>query len=502
MMRLIQAIHFLLVAIFLFTLPTQGLVDSCDHCVQPINKFCCKRDKSFWKVHPDKKYCCEFSGATEKPPGEEHRAGYSTRCSKTEAPWGMPEREFIIPGKSFCANSCRKPFSQKPYFPECSDNVMPDVSYLVPEQTGDKHCTVTTRNGRDDQRNKNCIRRVSDFVAEHDQARIIYIVHGWNEGPGEDWIQPMVDAIRERDDNKKNAVIGLVSWYRAHKKLGLRNETTREDTTIAALVCCLNFWPAKGYGQSAANAWPVGNILGYLHEAIVKSVNRMNVKIETHCIGFSLGPHVCGFFGKMIKQRLGIENQLTKIIGLDPARTVFEFQGHSRELALNNGDATSVEIFHTNAGTVGYTGELGDVDFYVNGGSVQPRPCIPLTGNEIARWATAQCHHDYSYKLMTALLKNDMPCVFQNLDARNRPSSPMKPFHLKSGPICFENKPAFYIGNLTSPAKHANKLDGRYEIATNLGRGECTIMCKEENICMHQENSEIMNQLIADCRAG
>ena len=86
MMELIQAIHFLLVTIFLFTLPTKGLVDSCDHCVQTINKFCCERDKS---IYPEKKYCCEFGGATEKPPtGERHRDGYSTRCSMTEAPWG------------------------------------------------------------------------------------------------------------------------------------------------------------------------------------------------------------------------------------------------------------------------------------------------------------------------------------------------------------------------------------------------------------------------------
>ena len=501
MMWLIHAIHFLLVTIFLFALPTKGLVDSCDHCVETINEFCCKRDKSIWKNK--KMYCCDFGGATEKPPPDErHRDGYFIRCSKTEALWEMPEREFIIPDRSFCANSCRWPFSPKPYFPKCSYNVMPDVIYLIPQQTGDKRCTVTTRNGKHDQTNKNCIQRVSDFVANHDQSpKIIYIVHGWNEEPGEDWIQPMVDAIRDRDNNKKNAVIGLVSWHRAHEKSGLRNETMREDTTIAGMVCCSNIWPAKGYGQSAANAWPVGNILAYLHEAIIKSVNRMNVKIETHCIGFSLGPHVCGFFGKMIKTRLGYEHALTKIIGLDPARPVFEYQGHSRELALNNGDASSVVIFHTNAGTVGYTGELGDVDLYVNGGYTQPG-CTRIVGNQIARWLTAQCHHDYSYKLMTTSLKNDMPCVFQNLDARVRPSSPMKPSHLKSGPICLENKPAFYIGNLTSPANHANKLDGRYEITTDLGRGECTIICKKEHICMHQENSEIMNQLIADCRAG
>lgn len=381
---------------------------------------------------------------------------------------------------------------------------MPDVAYLVP---GNIRCTVTTRQGKHDQTNKNCIRRVSDFVAEHDEApKIIYIVHGWNEGPGTAWIHEMRNAIRERDNNKKNAVIGLVFWNRAHK-YGPTNEMSGiRGPSIKGLVCCYPVWPAAGYGPSAANTWPVGNILGYLHESIIKSVNRMNVKIETHCIGYSLGPHVCGFFGKMIKTRLGYEHQLTAIIGLDPARPIFEFQEHSRQLALNNGDATSVEIFHTNAGTVGYAGELGDVDLYINGGSHQPGckppPSLPGLPGLIQAWVTAQCHHDYSRQLMVTLLKNDMPCVFQNLDARNRPSSPMKPFDLKSGPICIENKPAFYIGNLTSPAKHDNNLEGRYEIRTDLGEPKCTIMCKKEHICMHQENSEIMDQLISDCRAG
>ena len=151
-MALIKDIHILIVAI-LFTLPTQGIVHSCDNCVQTMNVFCCKRDKSIWKDQP---YCCDFGGATEKPPPDErHRDGYFIRCSKTEALWGMPEREFIIPDRSFCANSCRWPFSPKPYFPKCSYNVMPDVRYLIPQQTGDKRCTVTTRQGKHDQTNKN-----------------------------------------------------------------------------------------------------------------------------------------------------------------------------------------------------------------------------------------------------------------------------------------------------------------------------------------------------------
>lgn len=218
----------------------------------------------------------------------------------------------------------------------------------------------------------------------------------------------------------------------------------------------------------------------------------MKFKIETHLIGFSLGSHVCGFFGKMIRKRLGQGNEITKIIGLDPAGTIFDFHEHSRELALNKCDAASVEIFHTNVETLGYTDEHGDEIYTSMEAPYQPG-CKPPPNNFIERWLEATCHHIYAYQVMLILLNKDIPCVFQNLDARNRHSSPAKPFCLKSGPICIDSKPAFYIGNLTSPIKDGYNLDLE---------SKCTIMCKKEHYCIHQENSEIMNKLINASSAG
>ena len=211
---------------------------------------------------------------------------------------------------------------------------MPNVEYVVPQKTGHKTCTVTTSKGQDDQANENCIQLVSGFLAKHDQApKIIYIVHGWNEGRDTDWIDEMSKSIRVRYENKENDVIGLVFWDRAHK-YSTANRNRRESSSIEKLICCFPVGPTVGYGHAAANTWQVGNILGYLNEAVFKSDNRMTFKMQTYCIGFSLGSHVCGFFGKTIKQNLGEGNKLTKIVGLDPAGPIFDFHEHFKELAL------------------------------------------------------------------------------------------------------------------------------------------------------------------------
>ena len=39
---------------------------------------------------------------------------------------------------------------------------------------------------------------------------------------------------------------------------------------------------------------------------------------------------------------------------------------------LDSGDAKFVDVVHSNAGKLGYYGNLGHVDFYPNGGTFQP----------------------------------------------------------------------------------------------------------------------------------
>ncbi|CAF0864126.1 unnamed protein product [Brachionus calyciflorus] len=113
---------------------------------------------------------------------------------------------------------------------------------------------------------------------------------------------------------------------------------------------------AKGpfYPNAAKNTKKIGEHLG--------NFIRIN-KIErerSHCIGHSLGAHVCGFAGKTIK--------LERISGLDPAGPLFEKK--PKDSRLDKEDAEFVDIIHTDL-ELGIQKAIGHLDFYPNGGKNQ-----------------------------------------------------------------------------------------------------------------------------------
>lgn len=88
--------------------------------------------------------------------------------------------------------------------------------------------------------------------------------------------------------------------------------------------------------------------------------------------GHSLGAHVVGVAGKHVTCGL-----LPTIIGLDPANPLFAMNKPKERIAI--GDARSVEIIHTAAGTLGFSAPLGDASFYPNGGRSQPGCGLDMT---------------------------------------------------------------------------------------------------------------------------
>ena len=62
--------------------------------------------------------------------------------------------------------------------------------------------------------------------------------------------------------------------------------------------------------------------------------------------------------------------RIPRITGLDPAMP--GFLTVSRRSKLDRNDAQFVDVIHTNAFFQGQLQESGHVDFYVNGGVVQP----------------------------------------------------------------------------------------------------------------------------------
>lgn len=91
---------------------------------------------------------------------------------------------------------------------------------------------------------------------------------------------------------------------------------------------------------------------------------------KVHCIGHSLGAHICGFASKI--KRMG------RISGMDPAGPLFK--GNPVESRLDKSDADFVDIIHTDS-ELGIQDRIGHLDFYPNGGKKQ-NGCI-LRANDL-----------------------------------------------------------------------------------------------------------------------
>lgn len=98
------------------------------------------------------------------------------------------------------------------------------------------------------------------------------------------------------------------------------------------------------------------------------SEKRFRIK-DIHAIGFSLGAHVAGFASNALNEVVG--EQFYRITALDPALPFFATP--LRDWKLDKTDAGFVDVIHTNGGVFGKLENCGHVDFYVNGGLLQPQ---------------------------------------------------------------------------------------------------------------------------------
>ena len=120
------------------------------------------------------------------------------------------------------------------------------------------------------------------------------------------------------------------------------------------------------YSQAAANTRLVGLEVARLVN-ILQDRHRLQ-PANVHIIGHSLGAHIAGYAGERIEG-------LGRISGLDPAEPLF--QGMPAQVRLDHTDALFVDVIHTDSkgfmkGGLGLEQPIGHVDFYPNGGKVQP----------------------------------------------------------------------------------------------------------------------------------
>ncbi|MBE9102148.1 hypothetical protein [Vacuolonema iberomarrocanum] len=152
-------------------------------------------------------------------------------------------------------------------------------------------------------------------------------------------------------------------------------------------------WGALGntpnYVQAANSVERVGRRLG-------RFLDNQNLEATTtQVIGHSLGAHVSGIAGDTYDDLTGLS--VGTIVGLDPAGPLFEsvlgFGGRGPDQRLDATDSDRTIAFHTSR-TLGFDGELADLDLYVNWDDLLQPGQSSFVGN-----------HGYAIPLFTDLFK-------------------------------------------------------------------------------------------------
>ncbi|XP_011559111.3 phospholipase A1 member A [Plutella xylostella] len=152
----------------------------------------------------------------------------------------------------------------------------------------------------------------------------------------------------------------------------------------------------KSFERSVKYVYYIGRVL-----AILLTELRAGgiVSKQIHCIGHSLGGQMLGVTGDTFMKNTG--EKIGRITALDPAGPCFS--NSLIEEQVRSGVAEYVEVYHCNAGGLGTTSVLGDVDFFVNKkGQSQPHCGTPLIPGIFDSSKAAKCNHRTCINVYTA----------------------------------------------------------------------------------------------------
>ena len=167
------------------------------------------------------------------------------------------------------------------------------------------------------------------------------MVHGFLKSlSNSKWMHKLADQLMSTDSvssqNKTRAVL-LVGWGHGSGALPFRDPLY--------------------YYQAAANTRYMGvsvaRVLFSFMDKLSILTNHPNHPMVFHCIGHSLGAHICGFAGQTLKTISHIV--LNRISGLDPAGPMFavdvpypfNWLNIAPQARLNKDDAEFVDVIHT-----------------------------------------------------------------------------------------------------------------------------------------------------------
>jgi hypothetical protein len=150
------------------------------------------------------------------------------------------------------------------------------------------------------------------------------IVHGWQSSTST-WMSSLKDELFK---NNSNINVFIVNWaFGSDITTSSVNDMFGYETSIRFInVTVREIWDYVGYYVN--NGW------------IVKTSTTIGI----HCIGHSLGAHVCGLTGNLVKKRTG-GLKFQQISGLDPAGPCFDTYAASNR--LDKEDADYVSVIHT-----------------------------------------------------------------------------------------------------------------------------------------------------------
>ena len=237
-------------------------------------------------------------------------------------------------------------FTNEPPFqflgvPNCFVEIEPELKLYVNDENKTQ-CFLDIRNLPNANTTK-CFQNLKNQKTQ----KLVLIIHGFLGNFDNDWLHIMKNRIQKVD---KNTAVIIVGWGTGWFDISL-------------------------YHQYTANTRYMSVALFQLMESLHKEINQ---PLYTHCIGHSLGAHICGLTGKLLTASPKTP-AFNRISGLDPAGPSFfpddpfhpsgKLTSASR---LNSTDADFVDVIHTDGkdhGTGGMTkyGTLiscGDVDFY------------------------------------------------------------------------------------------------------------------------------------------
>ncbi|XP_016836798.1 pancreatic lipase-related protein 2-like [Nasonia vitripennis] len=191
-------------------------------------------------------------------------------------------------------------------------------------------------------------------------------------------------ALNSKGFDPSRKTVFIIHGYIAHRKKPYIIEMTKQllDTNNINLIVI--DW-SKGsktwnYINAVQTTYHVAQDLVKFLQTMKEEVAKLNKPASEewknlYLIGHSLGAHISGQTGYLLKQR-DQSFKVERITGLDPAQPCFiSVEQNAR---LDKSDADFVDIIHTQTGhgnginAFGLENPVGHIDFYVNGGVMQP----------------------------------------------------------------------------------------------------------------------------------